>query len=1210
MQSEPILTFLSPPSSPQCAASKDSALLKEDLIDKSETKPGLDDTNIYFTKDGPVRIVEPVRPVEPLECGMYMAESAIPNSGWGMYTAVDLKEGETIEPIDLAVHMSDPKRNVKARNRLSRDTVPTWLMEQYYWNERMTGAVYDAKSVDAIIPSYGMLANSHPGLLNLDNAGCKELEKVPRDQKHSGAYTNCRKLSFVVEKDLAAGHELFAEYGDSWFRERTDVFGYIPLRKDYKKADQIAQFVYKMCNKTVMTEFCQDFWKLIRGELQNATEPRVHAALPPDVEDVESVVISKNKGSAYHFLPNVIRPIPWLQENGMCLDNIQPGVSKIKNAGHGAFATRDLPTGTVVVPAPLIHMHRDHLGIVLVDDNDNNKVLWKGHQLLLNYCYSHPSTSLVFFPYSPVANFINHSRRPNVHMRWSSQMKQKDWLHLTTQELLEENEHAGLMLEFVAIRDIEKGEEVVVDYGQAWDNAWYQHRPKTPEYNPGIFEEASDYSIGDKLPTEDEEKGLPEHLMTVCWIDEKNMQKTGKKDVFKWTTTRTQWLDDTKPCWITVRNSSKGKSPTYDVRYKYGKKKVIVKGLPGKAIKVVERPYSKAQYLRHAFRHEINMPDEMIPNVWRDREMDDYTEECGLFMAESAIPNSGLGMFTAVEMGNSKQIFSGEIVIQVQDYSLNRKLRHWLHETNKTEEPKWLLDSYFWNAETTLGEFEARRIYSIVPALGMLANSHPGLVNARMRRPTRESGGVHRTTHASAGAFSTFHDIRFVSDGPIEAGAELYADYGDSWFERRTDLGLIPLKDDFLRADELLQQFNGSVKGNFDSDKASTLWKEFWKNFTEEDDRVKNAIPRALDQVKTVFEMGGTAKYSVPDRVRSISWLKENGKCLDNIRPGISRIEGAHRGAFATRRINKGDLIAPAPLVHIHRNHLKLYDSTDVQDNQTKPWYDGEQLLLNYVYGHSNSSVLLFPYSPVVNYINHDRYGFNAELRWSDVSHHRPDLMALSPDELMKFNHSGLVMEFVATRDIEAGDEVLLDYGEAWDQAWKKWVTEWRPPKDADHYVPAYEFNDYLQPVRTEKEQKRKPYPENVITVCYADEVKKKKKPVETLHSGEPVFEWKYRSGMFEMTEDAFPCDILQRDIKDKYLVDTISPNLGTYTVRIHRSKKEKVVMNKVPRTAIEFFDDEYTSDLFLNKRAFRHEIQLPDHMVPQAWKDLQPKAS
>jgi hypothetical protein len=36
----------------------------------------------------------------------------------------------------------------------------------------------------------------------------------------------------------------------------------------------------------------------------------------------------------------------------------------------------------------------------------------------------------------------------------------------------------------------------------------------------------------------------------------------------------------------------------------------------------------------------------MIPKAWRDIQ-DDPNSECGLYMAESAIPNSGLGMFTA-----------------------------------------------------------------------------------------------------------------------------------------------------------------------------------------------------------------------------------------------------------------------------------------------------------------------------------------------------------------------------------------------------------------------------------------------------------------------------------------------------------------------------------------------------------------------------------
>merc|ERR1711957_375895 len=41
-----------------------------------------------------------------------------------------------------------------------------------------------------------------------------------------------------------------------------------------------------------------------------------------------------------------------------------------------------------------------------------------------------------------------------------------------------------------------------------------------------------------------------------------------------------------------------------------------------------------------------------------------------------------------------------------------------------------------------------------------------------------------------------------------------------------------------------------------------------------------------------------------------------------------------------------------------------------------------------------------------------------------------------------------VVLDFVATRDIAVDEEVLVDYGESWQEAWDQHVAHWVPPKD------------------------------------------------------------------------------------------------------------------------------------------------------------------
>jgi hypothetical protein len=67
-----------------------------------------------------------------------------------------------------------------------------------------------------------------------------------------------------------------------------------------------------------------------------------------------------------------------------------------------------------------------------------------------------------------------------------------------------------------------------------------------------------------------------------------------------------------------------------------------VKNVPWSAITFVDQSYQGMQYHRRAFRHEIQLPDDVFPSAWMDLAVSPNKEKCGLYMAESAIPNSGV----------------------------------------------------------------------------------------------------------------------------------------------------------------------------------------------------------------------------------------------------------------------------------------------------------------------------------------------------------------------------------------------------------------------------------------------------------------------------------------------------------------------------------------------------------------------------------------
>ena len=89
-------------------------------------------------------------------------------------------------------------------------------------------------------------------------------------------------------------------------------------------------------------------------------------------------------------------------------------------------------------------------------------------------------------------------------------------------------------------------------------------------------------------------------------------------------------------------------------------------------------------------------------------------------------------------------------------------------------------------------------------------------------------------------------------------------------------------------------------------------------------------------------------------------------------------------------------------------------------------------------------------------------------------------------------------------------------------------------------------------------------------------------------------------------------CEVIGRATSnDAHLrKDSVLPLDVTYTAKIYPQNSKDgshFIMREIPRRAVEFFDKGYTSDMFLED-VFRHEITLPDYMVPETWRDLDKK--
>jgi hypothetical protein len=197
------------------------------------------------------------------------------------------------------------------------------------------------------------------------------------------------------------------------------------------------------------------------------------------------------------------------------------------NHQYGVYAGRSIPLGSMVTWGSFIAMHRTELR----NPQDGTD------ELLLNYCYGHANTSLILLPLVPMANAVNHAPTSaeddeqstiplaNVRVEWdSSTGDPKEIFILPTTYLFQDNEMAvPLHVNYVALRDIKAGEELLLDYGPVWQEAWTKHMetfgndrdfrhviglpdgmlPAAWLKNETIWRRAADADIGDKwlLPT-------------------------------------------------------------------------------------------------------------------------------------------------------------------------------------------------------------------------------------------------------------------------------------------------------------------------------------------------------------------------------------------------------------------------------------------------------------------------------------------------------------------------------------------------------------------------------------------------------------------------------------------------------------------------------------------------------------------------------------
>ncbi|KAL3919282.1 MAG: hypothetical protein SGILL_003832, partial [Bacillariaceae sp.] len=290
---------------------------------------------------------------------------------------------------------------------------------------------------------------------------------------------------------------------------------------------------------------------------------------------------------------------------------------------------------------------------------------------------------------------------------------------------------------------------------------------------------------------------------------------------------------------------------------------------------------------------------------------------------------------------------------------------------------------------------------------------------------------------------SYFHHGGLQAHHDIPPGSELFMFYGKD-FHAALDAKSYS-NQDFETLDDYMKRMDFSNM-NTEADKR---WLLNTTSMTLRTDENASFALREGDLGATIkrFERKFMRRESPNIRpTRSPEWLAENGVCVDQLTMKESNIPNAGHGAFSKHGFAKGQVVSHAPLLALRRDELVIYDVKDKNRpgiNGTRQYLDketvlGEELMKNYCFGHANSDMLLFPYSPVVNYINHDGENPNTVIRWTDESQSYLDM---HPIDVMEQHGGTLRMEYVALREIAPGEEITIDYGSGWSKAWEEYQS-------------------------------------------------------------------------------------------------------------------------------------------------------------------------
>lgn len=180
--------------------------------------------------------------------------------------------------------------------------------------------------------------------------------------------------------------------------------------------------------------------------------------------------------------------------------------------------------------------------------------------------------------------------------------------------------------------------KIFIDYGENWENAWNAHVEKwnmqkwnndESIYTPvQILVENNDYRTLDELKA----NPYPENIQLLCYggklidtegnlVDRYGVSNEGKIVTLIGPNGFENNIDEISepnflfPCDIHKKNIG---TSQYEVQINFEQRSVKVKNYPEESIQIMPTGYSSDQHLEGAFRHFMEIDDDIFPNHWKE----------------------------------------------------------------------------------------------------------------------------------------------------------------------------------------------------------------------------------------------------------------------------------------------------------------------------------------------------------------------------------------------------------------------------------------------------------------------------------------------------------------------------------------------------------------------------------------------------------------